>query len=178
MFHYPMLPAPGPWPDPPAGWSWQPKYDGWHLLYSGGRYYTRHGTDLTDWPGLQPLQAILRRWSGPPLVGELCAVQRRHLPALRRRILPVYFLVFDMADPAASWADRWQALQAWSGWTDPVRLMPTYPLGYPIRRDPAWVWPHLVEGVVFKHWESRYWLGMVASVLRGEDWRKWKPFPT
>lgn len=51
-------------------WYIQPKYNGWHVLaLPNGRLYTRHGQNISEWPGVQAIRKALRLTV--PVVGEL-----------------------------------------------------------------------------------------------------------
>jgi ATP-dependent DNA ligase len=53
-----------------TAWYIQPKYNGWHVLaLPDGRLYTRHGQDISAWPGVQAIRKALRLTV--PVVGEL-----------------------------------------------------------------------------------------------------------
>lgn len=51
-------------------WYIQPKYNGWHVLaLPDGRLYTRHGQNISEWPGVQAIRRALN--IAVPIVGEL-----------------------------------------------------------------------------------------------------------
>lgn len=73
-FQYPMRPR----EESQASWlvtstlDWyiQPKYNGWHVLaLPDGRLYTRHGQNISEWPGVQAIRKALN--IAVPVVGEL-----------------------------------------------------------------------------------------------------------
>jgi bifunctional non-homologous end joining protein LigD len=175
MFFYPMVPQRLiRLPHDLEDWVWQPKIDGWHILAIDGRIYTRHGLDITDWPGLEEISNAIHKIPYP-LDGELCGIPREKIPTLRRCKVPgTRFVVFDipLPQPLRKRLDVLENLPL----HEPLEPIPTHPAQshHTILNALTVSIAAGAEGIVLKRLSAPYRLGIFQSVP-SPDMLKLKP---
>lgn len=149
----------------PLDWYIQPKYNGWHILaLPDGRLFTRHGQNISAWPGVQAIRKALRLTA--PVVGELvCGTGHDDVTTLERGGVGK-LVIFDLV-ARGNFGDRSFALGSLSRTKGVVECAETF---LPCK---SWdgIRKHLAaelgrgnEGIVLKHRSGLYEVGKGKSV--------------
>jgi ATP-dependent DNA ligase len=178
-FLYPMRPVvPRVLPPTPADFLIQPKYDGWNVVVSEGRIWTRRGKEITAWTGdwgfdpapSHPINGELLAVAGDTVVGH-ADIQGIRTGRRRARLV-----AFDVMVEGPGLEERLEMLRDAVG--TGMHIAPTTDLG------PTGTWPQTNreldealaaghEGLMLKRRGSLYHPGRHAGIVT-HDWLKMK----
>lgn len=176
-FLFPMRPTtPRVLPRTPARFLVQTKFDGWNVVVTGGRVWTRHGNDITGW--VEDWGFDLR--PPHPVNGELVTDggERRNIPSIKTGMFRPRLMAFDLMVEGPPIEERLEMLLE----LEDGALVPAMTLDPVGLRQLSWRWVNETletvkamghEGLVLKRKGSPYHVSDVISVVT-TDWLKVK----
>lgn len=178
-FLFPMRPSvPRALPPTPGGFLVQPKFDGWNVVVSGGRIWTRRGNDITGWCDDWGFDPAPRH----PLNGELLAivgdeaVGHTQIQGIRTGRCRPRVMAFDVMVEGPVLEERLAMLPGLSGGSMlPVETTDSGPGATwdDVNRQLEAAWKQGHEGLVLKRRGSLYYPSRDVGIVT-PDWLKLK----